>query len=610
MTSKTKSKYQTHLIVTLLVLFLFTTPLTTSNQPPKIAIQPSQWLYVGGNGPGNYSTIQAAIDNATDSDTIYVYQGIYQEYLTINKKLTLIGQQKNHTIINATEQHNVITITHNYVTITGFTLTQCKPTWQNAAINIQSTNNITILNNNIKQNHAHGIYIQGPTSFSHLIQNNTFTNNEYGIYIKETNHIIISDNHFIENGEGIYLVNSANNEIINNYFSNKWNGLHLENIQHTKITHNLFFRNSDGAFIYQSYNITINNNSIIDNDWFGIKLSNSDTNTISYNLFQHNDGISLYLDYTTYTKISYNEFDENDDGIFFEYASHNTIQKNNFRNHKLNAYFVASTQSHCQNHWRNNYWDRPRILPAPIFGKIKLEKIQFNWINLDLQPLQNPFVQKQQIQYTLNTILYVGGDGPNNYTTIQAAVDNATNGDTIFIYNGTYYEQIIIDKELTIIGEDKNTTCVDGTGYQDIFFIMSNNVTVKNICIQNGHYGISLIRSSHSDISNTIIYNNLHGISLHSNSHNNQIYQNNFSYNQYGIRLYDSSSNIIQSNRFISYKTNAFFVTHSIKYIKNSWSKNYWSQTRNIPYLISGKIIFPQFSIPWINIDWTPGKAS
>jgi uncharacterized membrane protein len=30
-------------------------------------------LYVGGGGSGNYSTIQAAIDNASDGDTVFVY---------------------------------------------------------------------------------------------------------------------------------------------------------------------------------------------------------------------------------------------------------------------------------------------------------------------------------------------------------------------------------------------------------------------------------------------------------------------------------------------------------------------------------------------------------
>ena len=37
----------------------------------------SEKLYVGGNGTGNYSSIQEAINNASDTATIFVYAGIY-----------------------------------------------------------------------------------------------------------------------------------------------------------------------------------------------------------------------------------------------------------------------------------------------------------------------------------------------------------------------------------------------------------------------------------------------------------------------------------------------------------------------------------------------------
>jgi len=43
--------------------------------------------------------------------------------------------------------------------------------------------------------------------------------------------------------------------------------------------------------------------------------------------------------------------------------------------------------------------------------------------------------------------LYVGGSGPGNYTKIQDAIDDANIFDTIFVYNGTYYEQITISKD-------------------------------------------------------------------------------------------------------------------------------------------------------------------
>ena len=47
-------------------------------------------LYVGGDGPGNYSTIQDAIDDAVDGDTVFVYSGIYDR-VCIQKSISLIG---------------------------------------------------------------------------------------------------------------------------------------------------------------------------------------------------------------------------------------------------------------------------------------------------------------------------------------------------------------------------------------------------------------------------------------------------------------------------------------------------------------------------------------
>jgi hypothetical protein len=65
----------------------------------------------------------------------------------------------------------------------------------------------------------------------------------------------------------------------------------------------------------------------------------------------------------------------------------------------------------------------------------------------------------------LGTTLYVGGGGSNNYTKIQNAIDNASDGDKIVVYPGTYNEdQITVDKALTITGSGWATTIIDGGG--------------------------------------------------------------------------------------------------------------------------------------------------
>ncbi len=68
----------------------------------------------------------------------------------------------------------------------------------------------------------------------------------------------------------------------------------------------------------------------------------------------------------------------------------------------------------------------------------------------------------QQVSY--GNILYVGGEGPGNYTSIQDAIDDAVDGDVIIVYPGIYYEdQVSINKALSIQGAGWETTIIDGS---------------------------------------------------------------------------------------------------------------------------------------------------
>ena len=66
-------------------------------------------------------------------------------------------------------------------------------------------------------------------------------------------------------------------------------------------------------------------------------------------------------------------------------------------------------------------------------------------------------------------ILNVGGSGEGNYTRIQDAYDNASDGDTIFVFNDSspYFEDLNIEKSLTFIGEDKYSTVIDNGVFFD-----------------------------------------------------------------------------------------------------------------------------------------------
>ncbi|MFO7677739.1 MAG: hypothetical protein R6V50_05090 [Thermoplasmatota archaeon] len=100
-------------------------------------------------------------------------------------------------------------------------------------------------------------------------------------------------------------------------------------------------------------------------------------------------------------------------------------------------------------------------------------------------PVMAQEVKKTSPPSSKGSWLYVGGSGPGNYSTINQAMENASNGDTIFVYSGLY-ERVVITKSLTIIGENKYTTILDGMGIGSVVHIRASHVNLSGFTIQNG----------------------------------------------------------------------------------------------------------------------------
>ena len=146
--------------------------------------------------------------------------------------------------------------------------------------------------------------------------------------------------------------------------------------------------------------------------------------------------------------------------------------------------------------------------------------------------------------------LYVGGDGSGNYSSIQDAINNSFEDDTILIYNGSYFESIVINKPINLVGLDKNTTFINGNDSLYTILIKSPYVNITRLSIINGKIGIYVLGKnySHNNVSNNIIYENIEGIHL-DNTSNNIIFNNLIHNNtNYGISAYESSNNFIHNN--------------------------------------------------------------
>jgi hypothetical protein len=93
-----------------------------------------------------------------------------------------------------------------------------------------------------------------------------------------------------------------------------------------------------------------------------------------------------------------------------------------------------------------------------------------------------------------------------DYSTIQAAVDNAGVGDVIEVAAGTYYEHVVVNRLVTLQGESNSTTIIDGSGSGNVIEVTVGGVMIDGFTIQNGSSGI-YVTSINNVFSNNLITN-------------------------------------------------------------------------------------------------------
>jgi len=155
------------------------------------------------------------------------------------------------------------------------------------------------------------------------------------------------------------------------------------------------------------------------------------------------------------------------------------------------------------------------------------------------------------------TTLYVGGTGSGNYTSIKEAINAASDGYTVFVYDdgSPYLENlIIISKTINLIGENKETTMINGGGTDTILVVWQDWVNITGFTIANSggmvsSYGLRLWKAQNCRIvDNKFALQNGASIRLGLSSNNtitgNDIYSSVYS----GIDFYSSSNNTITDN--------------------------------------------------------------
>jgi parallel beta-helix repeat protein len=351
--------------------------------------------------PDDYSSIQEAVGNAFDGDTVFVRSGFYyNQTVIIDKRLSLIGEDKTNTRIIGDWSLNgtVVLVLHDGVVVQNLTLCSVNNSGLSGrGVHLLNVRGCLVLNCN-SLNNGIGVWLYGSSENTiednYMISENTIPFSA-GIKLQYSHNNSILWNNAIDYdyGFGIVLDFSNGNNLTGNQISNNYHGIWLNSANNNdlidnnvSLTRNIFVRATEqvrlGSFgirLFSSANNTIASNNVssvpkgiqivafsylnlvenntITNSTYGLELANNS----SRNLIERNKiSISEYglmVKYASNNTLSANKITDNLVGANFEYSSENLVYHNNFIKNTIQIYDNNITS---KNTWDNgsegNYW--------------------------------------------------------------------------------------------------------------------------------------------------------------------------------------------------------------------------------------------------------------
>jgi len=339
----------------------------------------------------NFKIIQEAIDDASDNDAVFVYSGTYYENnVIVDKKISLTGENKNTTIIDAQGKYRCIRIYADEVFFSGFTIrnnTYDFDYWYNSLLEINKSSNVVIYDNIFINSHRtekpinicgmcilqstncilrsnqffdcnvliyYLDYLDGFKSklsyYIHDIDRSNTANGKPIVYIKNKNHVdVLSD------AGQVILVNCSYCRIADQAINNLTNTIQLFYSDYNIIENNYINGSLQGFWTeYANYN-TFRNNTF-KNTSCSMWLSFSD-----YNIFTNNSFTMITIEQKSKFNIfNYNKFDSNTGknsfSIQLDDSDWNIFSKNNIYSKGRTSVKVWGKCRHTV--WNSNYWDK------------------------------------------------------------------------------------------------------------------------------------------------------------------------------------------------------------------------------------------------------------
>jgi len=468
-----------------------------------------------------FDTIQAAIDDplTTNGHTITVCAGTYNEHVTVNKGINLVGNGSADTIIDGGGTGDVVHITADWVNMTGFKLIGSGSNAVDAGIHLDSVQYCRI-ENNAATNNLTGVYLYDSSGNS--VSNNNCSNNDYGIWLASSSSSnTLNNNNCSNNDYGIFLQSSSNvNTLINN---------------------NCNMNAQTGIYLQSSSN-TLNNNTCSNNGWGGVFLQSSSSNTLSNNNCSNNDyGIYLYMNSNSNT-LNNNTCSNSWAGIYLELSSNsNTLNNNTMSSNDYGIYLqVSSSNTLDDNNCSNSDYG----------------------IYLNMNSNSNTLINNTCLSNTNDGIEISASSG-------NTLINNTCSDNGRGMYLGSSSGNTI-----------SNNTCISNNGEGIILELSSGNTLSNNTCISNSGYGMYLAFSGNNDLANNTCSNNQRGIFLYSNSNNNMIRGNVLLWNNLeGVCVETAAGNRIWNNTFAF--NNGSALLYDLLHIQayESGTGNWWNST-------------------------------
>ena len=311
-------------------------------------------------------SIQAAVNNATDGDTIIVRDGTYQENVDVDKQLTIRSENGSAScIVNASNRcDHVFEISEDSVILNGFTVQNATGygyDWKKAGIHIESSNYVNI-SDCVIENNKFGIRTDYISWYSHFTRN-IVRNNTYGIYLYSSPYATLTENslsnncirnlgtsgtnsysywhkHTIDttntvNGKPIYYYTNSDDPILENLDAG-----HISLVDCTNATvRGCSVIGCDELRLVSTDDSLIEGNTVCDTE-YAIRLLYSSNNIVRDNTANDNDGNGngIRVQYGVANWIENNTLKRNYMGVYVEGCENITIINNSIEDNSYGCW--------------------------------------------------------------------------------------------------------------------------------------------------------------------------------------------------------------------------------------------------------------------------------